>query len=317
LENKLREKILNFIQKLFCVIGNVKLKIIVAFVLQSLITVQAYAEPGEFSFNLDISMQSDSNVNQAKLDTDSVEDTITSESLNLSYQQELNILSAFSLTAGIAGKQYKEVSTQNSASGLLGVSFMWQNAMGYRAPFYQLSVNSEFQNNESFQQDSTIINYQFIISSRLSDIITGTLGFGHKDRDSESTVYDLSDSRIFTSFDYLLNKRATLYGTFIYITGDTFSIARPDTDAERYIALSAGKENIQWDQAFNEAFPSQVTQWQAYRIKADSQVFVFGYNYGFGHGNSVDLSFTRADVSGDAGAEYQRDIINASLLKRF
>src|SRR5690606_16555390 len=98
---------------------------------------------------------------------------------------------------------------------------------------------------------------------------------------------------------------------------DTFSVARPDTDAERLIALAAGKNNIQDDDAFNKTFPSVVTPWQAYRINADSQILTFGFNFGFGHGNSIDLSLTRADVSGDAGADYQRDIVNASLLKRF
>jgi len=273
--------------------------------------------PGEFFFYLDISTQSDSNVNQAKLDSDSVEDSITTESLNIGFQQEINNMAAITLTAGVAAKQYKEVSTQNSASGLLGVSLIWQNEIGYRAPLYKLSIKNEFQKNESKQQNSTITNYKFIMRSRLTDIITGTMGLGFKNSDSESSVYDLRDSRILVSADYAINKKATLYTTLSFITGDTFSIARPDTDAERYIALSAGKKNIQWDEAYNQAFPSQVTSWQAYRIKADSQIYVLGCNFGFGHGSSIDLSFTRADVTGDAGADYQRDIINASLLKRF
>lgn len=287
------------------------------FALLSFCTSTAHAQIGNFFIDLDISTQSDSNINQAKLNSDSVEDSITSENLTVGYQHTIDNLRALTMTVGIAGKQFREVDTQNSQSGILGAAFMWQNRIAYRAPIYQLSVKTEFQNNVSKQQDSTIINAEFFMSSRLTDIITGTLGLGYKYRDSESSVYDLTDARIFANADYALSKRATLYSTISFINGDTFSVVRPDTDAERYIALAAGKKNIQWDEAYNQAFPSKVTPWQAYRINASSQILSLGFNYGFSHGSSIDLSFTRADVSGDADASYERDIINASLLKRF
>lgn len=313
---------MNFLQNRFYDHYSVKPKTnrsvaLFSLVLLTVFSSQLYARMGDFFVDLDISTQSDSNINQAKLETDSVDDSITMESVTLGYQHPIDSLSALTLTLGVAGKQFKDVSAQNSASGILGASFMWQNSIGYRAPLYQLSLKTEFQNNVSRQQDSTIIDAQLVMTSRLTDVISGTLGLGHKYRDSESTVYDLSDSRFFASADYALNKKATLYSTIMLITGDTFSVTRPDTDAERLIALSAGKNNIQVDEAFNETFPSVVTPWQAYRINADSQILTFGFNFGFGHGNSIDLSLTRADVSGDAGADYQRDIVNASLLKRF
>jgi len=308
---------LNFLLKLFYENRKVKLKPISILIILNLNSPLLLAESGEFFFDMDMGVQSDSNVNQAKLKNDIVDDTVTSGSVTAGYQLSIDNMRAITLSAGLLGKQFKEVSTQNSVSSLIGAAFMWQNNIGYRAPLYQFSIKSEFHNNASKQQDSTIINSQISMSSRLTDVISGTLGFGHKYRDSDSSVYDLTDSRIFASADYVLNKSATLYGTLSLIKGDIFSVSRPDTDAERYIALAAGKNNIQWDEAFNEEFPSEVTRWQAYRINADTQVFVVGFNFGFGHGNSIDLSFTRADVSGEAGADYERNLVNASLLKRF
>ncbi len=275
------------------------------------------AAPSNLFFDLDLSIAADNNVGQAKLKSDIIDDTTTTSSLLVGYQYDVNYLSALSLSTGIKAKQFKQMDTQNSVSLLLNGGFLWQTGLGYRKPVYQFVVNTEIHNNETRQQDSTFIKSQLFMTSRITDVITGTIGLGHNFRDSESTVYDLSDSRIFLSMDYALSKKSSWYGTLNFISGETFSIARPDTDEEILIALSVGADNIQADDAFNAVYPSQVTDWQAYRIHADSIVFALGFNYGFGHGNSIDLSYTFADVSGDRGAEYQREIVSASLLKRF
>ncbi len=268
-------------------------------------------------FDLDMTLQSDSNINQAKLDSQKVEDTVTSAQLSSGYQMDIDAMSALTLKAGLSAKQFKELRAQNSKSAHLGGSFLWQNSVGYRSPLYQLSFDSEFQNNDSKQQDSTILNAQFIVSMRVTDIVSATFGLGAKDRDSESTVYDLSDQRVFISGDYALNKKASLYATFSYITGDTFSVSIPGNSYDLLlIALDVGADNSQWDEAYNESLGGAGT-WQSYRTEADSLVYILGFNYGVGHSSSLDLSYTYADVSGDAGAEYQRGIISGSLLRRF
>lgn len=276
-----------------------------------------FAASENMFIDLDITSKSDNNINQAKLDTDSVEDTITSGSLLVGFQYPINNMNALALSAGLKAQQFQKVRSQDSKSALFNAAYIWQRSISYRAPLYQLSVSSEIHNNNTRQQDSTIVNAQFTISSRITDVISVTGGAAYKTRDSESTVYDLNDQRLFVSGDYAFTKKITAYSTVSFITGDTFSVIRPDTDEELYIALSAGRDNVQWDDAFNAEFPSQVTRWQAYRIDADTQVFALGLNLGFGHSSSFDLSYTHAKVTGEADADYQRDIISGSLLKRF
>jgi len=277
----------------------------------------AYAKPENLFFDLDITTQADDNINQAKLKTDAVEDSITSASIKMGYQFPVSYMSAFTASAGLAAKQFKEITSQNSKSALFDFSFLWQNEIGYRAPLYQFNFGVEFHDNNTRQQESTILNTQLIMNGRLTDVISATAGIGYKYRDSESTVYDLSDARIFVSADYALSKKATFYSTLSFIKGTTFSVVRPDSDEEIYIALSVGPENIESDDAFNEALPSQITNWQVYQIEAETQTLAFGFNYGFSHGLSIDFSALLVDVSGEARANYQREILSASLLKRF
>ncbi len=282
-----------------------------------LVAEAVYAKPENLFFDLDITTQADDNINQAKLKTDAVDDSITSTSIKMGYQFPITSMSALTVSSGLAAKQFKEVTAQNSTSALFDFSFLWQNDIAYRAPLYQLNFNVEFHENDTRQQESTFLNTQLLMTRRLTDVISGTVGVGHKNRDSESTVYDLADSRIFASADYALSKKATLYTTLSFIKGTTFSVIRPDSDEEIYIALAVGPENIEWDAAYNDAFPSQVTDWQVYQIEAETQTLSFGFNYGFSHGLSVDLSALLVDVSGEARADYQREILSASLLKRF
>ena len=300
--------------------GLIKLASCILFIMTGLLVLShqtAHAKPQNLFFDLDITTQADSNINQAKLKTDIVEDSITSSSIKMGYQFPVSYLSAFTASAGLAAKQFKEVTSQNSKSALFDFSYLWQNEIGYRAPLYQLNFNVEFNDNQTRQQESTIFNTQLLMNGRLTDVISGTLGLGYKYRDSESTVYDLSDARIFASADYALSKKATLYSTLSFISGSTFSVIRPDSDEGIYIALTVGPENIESDDSFNQAYPSQVTDWQVYRIDAQTQTLAFGFNYGFSHGLSVDFSALLVDVTGEAGADYQREILSASLLKRF
>lgn len=283
----------------------------------SLMPVSAFSKPQELFFDLDLTSKWDTNVNQAKLDTDSVADTITEASASMGYKFKITRMLGLNLSGGLKTRQYKEVVSQSSRSLVMNADLLWQHGIGFRAPLYQLSVNYEIENNDTFQQDSTHINTTMLMSARLTDIVSGAMGVGYKYRDSESTVYDLTDARFFISGDYSINDNLSAYSTINLIQGQTFSVVRADTFEEIAIALAVGANNIQWDDAFNEEFPSAVTPWRAYRVDADTRVFTLGLNYGFGHGNALDLSYTRADVSGQAGADYVRDIFSGSLMKRF
>ncbi len=279
--------------------------------------VSAFSKPHNLFFDLDLTTKWDTNVNQAKLDTDSVTDTVTEASAAMGYQFEINRMLGLNVSTGLKTRQYKEVASQSSRSIVMNADLLWQNSIGFRAPLYQFSVNYEVEDNDTRQQTSTIINTTMLMSARLTDIVSGTVGLGYKYRDSESTVYDLTDYRFFISGDYSINDKLSAYSTINLIQGQTFSVVRADTFEEIAIALAVGANNIQWDDAFNEEFPSAVTPWRAYRVDASTTVFVLGLNYGFGHGNALDLSYTYADVSGQAGADYTRDIFSGSLMKRF
>lgn len=277
------------------------------------------AEP-EADWFVDVEMAAgyDDNVGRAERERDIVYDKTLFGSIGLAYNREFSTEKAITLRGFLEGERFNEVDDLSHAT--LGGQFVyrWQNTLGFSAPFYQFNTSVEFVEYDVKQRDSTDITVQLLASKRITDNVMASTGFEYKYQDSSGIVFDQKQARWFLNADYLTRSGWALYGTYSFIHGDTTSTSQvafcngvpaPDT-----FGLVSFSEAIEPDAAFNNAFCGR---WVSYRLNANTNMLVVGVNKGIGHSMALDISATKVIVNGAGRNEYDRAIINATLLMRF
>ena len=145
-----------------------------------------------------------------------------------------------------------------------------------------------------------------------------SVGGEYRNADSRSMVFDLEDSRLFWNVDYLLMQKYALYFTYSHLRGDVFSSAQRvfcnGAFATDILPLINAATAIEGDDAYNETFCGG---WIAYRLDGTTNTYVGGVNMPFGKSMSLDFSFMHVNVEADLDNHYERNLVRASLLKRF
>lgn len=262
--------------------------------------------------NLDITVGHDDNLTQAERGRDQAEDNFTSASIRGGYNKPLGIMKALSLNV-FGGSQQHEKFTGLDHTTIGGdVVFRVQNILGFTAPFYQMSLSAQVDNYEVEQRDSTILKAQIFATKRVTDRVSTSIGYEYRDRDSEGTVFDLYQGRIFLNGDYSLNSKHALYGTYSLARGTLESTALlwPDTE---YKIIKAARA-IEPDAAFSDELGNT---WLAYKLKAVTHSLILGYNWAVTGRTALDVSVLGVDVNAEEENEYQRLVARASLLTRF
>lgn len=260
----------------------------------------------------------DDNVGRAQRQRDIVNDKPLFGSLGLAYNREFASEKAMTLRGFLEAEKFSEVADLSRIAAGGQFIYRWQNVLGFSAPFYQFNTSVKFEEYEFKQRDSTILRSQFIASKRVTDRILATSGLEYTYRDSSGLVFDQQQSRWFVNADYSSRSGWAVYGTYSFIHGDTWStsqaifcngLAAPDI-----FGLVSWAEAIEQDDAFNKAYCGT---WVSYRLDASTNMLVAGVNKGIGHSMAFDFSVTRVFVNGAGTNEYDRTIVNASLLMRF
>ena len=250
-------------------------------------------DPASFRINADITATLDDNQSRAERARDQVEDISASMMLNLSYFRPLG---------------------QRGSS----LALRWQPSSAFSAPIVEWNVSVQDDNIGADQRDSTVIKTQLFVTRRFTDRITMSLGGEYRNADSTSTVFDLEDSRFFWNFDYLLMQKYALYFTYSHLQGDVFSSAQRifcnGAFATDILPLINASTAIEGDDAYNEIFCGE---WIAYRLDGKTNTYVGGVNMPIGKSMSLDVSLMHVDVQADLDNNYERNLVRASLLKRF
>jgi len=271
-----------------------------------------------FSLNADVTMTLDDNQSRAERTRDQIEDISASVMANLSWfrpfrHRHLLIISGFAET-----EQFDESDVLNRVTLGLSTAWRWQPSSAFRAPIVEWNVSVQNDDIRTDQRDSTLVKSQLFVTRRFTDRITMSAGAEYRQAISDSDVFELSDNRIFFNFDYLLMQRYALYATYSHIRGDLFSSAQRvfcnGVFATDILPLINASKAIEADDAYNN---SQCGEWIAYRLNGTTNTLVGGVNMPFGKSASLDVSIMHVDVSADLGNRYERNLVRASLLKRF
>lgn len=277
-------------------------------------------EREDLSFGADITAQWDDNQSQAQFERDQVEDQSLLGSVMVGYDHLLARHTMLKVMLQAEQERPDEIDTLKRTSVGGRAALRWQPSSAFTAPIVEWNVSWRDDDVETDARDATVTSTQLFVTRRLTDRITTTLGAEYRRRESEGSVWDLKDARGFVNLDYLMNASMAAYLTYSYLEGDIASSAQrsycngaPARDLLPLIGVATAKEP---DEAYNNALCGD---WLAYRLDANSHVYVMGVNYGFSHSLSVDVSVLHADVTAreDSDVNYERQVIRASLLKRF
>ncbi len=190
------------------------------------------------------------------------------------------------------------------AGGKLNYTFgFWQ---GFRAPWFSAEVGYDVVEFNSFLRDSDIFRASFLMGVNLDDATSILTGFNYNDRESEGKAFDTTDSSFFINLDWKFAKRKTIYLTYKYQTGDTFSIA----SRVSLPVISASAPNIEDDDVFVGK--------KAYKLDATIQFVTLGYNIARNLNASFDFSarYLEADAT-DVDLVYSGLVLKATYFHRF
>lgn len=266
----------------------------------------------------EVALIADDNVSRADRTRDIVEDESALANVAIAWHRKLKINLAATVRGFVETEQFDTVDTLNRTSAGAQAMLRWQPHRGYTATIYQFSFASQLDDYDADQRDSTVYTVQTFATRRITDRITASLGLEGMVRDSDGTVFDQRQGRLFLNGDYRLGEHWSAYGTYSFLKGDTFSSAQVNfcngVPANDIYGLVAYSEAVESDEAFNRAFCGN---WLAYRLDADTQSLTLGLNRGLGHRFSLDVSAQQVRVEAEGDNYYRRTLLRAGLLARF
>jgi len=274
-------------------------------------------EPLRFTQSLDISLASDSNLSRGDQKQNILSDQFVRIDASMSMPVELAFNKAFFWELGASHQAYEMIQKLNRSELSASLIYRWQHSFSYRAPWYQLLLNSQWWNVAEDQRDSKLHTLQVMASARLTTKISWALGWEYQQRDSDASVFDTEQNRLFLNIDYRLRDGPTFYAGGAYIDGHSLSTVQSvlcnGQEAITDYVFTGSSDAIGLDQAFTEDYCGV---WISFRLPADTYTSTLGVNYPLNFNSAVDLSWLYVDVSAK-GIDYQRQIIQLNFLKVF
>ncbi len=266
----------------------------------------------------DFTVATDSNVSQAQDEQNIISDRFSRIDARFGFKKELAFNKAM-IVEGMASFQGYEFTQKLNRSELSGrLIYRWQQRFSYRAPWYQIMLDGQRWDVAVDQRDSDIITLQLMASARLTTNVSWVLGLENKQRDSDGSVFDTEQNRVFLHFDYTVRGWPAVYGGVAFIDGDIISTAQASycngLQAVATYGLIVDSAAIEWDQAFSEDYCGN---WISYQLKAQTYTGTMGINWAINHSTALDMSFLYVDVAADGDNEYQRQVFQINILKAF
>lgn len=280
-----------------------------------------FAEESPWHPGIKVTAGTNSNLGQAELDRDIINDNFVTLNLGIDYKKVLKPGQLLTLRPFLETVQWNEVRDMSRVSAGGKIVFDWQPAPGPTALIFQANALVRVDDYRSHKQrDSTIFSTQLMVIKRFSDRVRTSLGVEYRDRDSSGTVWDLNSVRGFLSGAFAFRPSWSVHGTYSHLYGDVWSNAQTTFSngvvADDIFGLVSAADAIEPDEAFNSAFCGPCS-WHAYRLTAHTNTYEVGIDKEFGQGIQADLSYLYVDVDARGDNKYDVQIIRVSLLKRF
>jgi hypothetical protein len=269
-------------------------------------------------YSADASVGSDSNLSNAEQDQNIIADRFINMDVHAVVKAEISFNKAIILDLAMGYKAFEFTPSLNQSELSLSAIYRWQNTFKYRSPWFQVMLSNQVLEFDGSQRDSNVYQVQAMSSARLTTQINWVLGLEYKKRDSNGSVFDTNQSRIFGNLDYKLLNKGTLYGGMSYIDGDIVSSVQSQycngLIATSIYDLLIASEQVEWDSAFSNDYCGN---WISYRLPAKMVTVTAGYNFPIDHRNSFDISWMLASIEAKGDNQYQRHILQANYLKTF
>jgi len=274
-------------------------------------------EPFRFTQVLDIALASDSNLTGAQQKPNILSDRFMSLEARLNMPTELAFNKAFFWELAANHRAYEQTQQLNRSELSAAIIYRWQDRFSYRAPWYQVLLNGQWWDVAAKQRNSYVVTLQAMANARLTTKISWLLGWEYKQRDSDASVFDTEQSRLFFNIDYRLRGGPTFYGGGAYIDGHSLTTVQSVLCNGQQVTadydFNVSSDAVALDQAFSEDYCGL---WISFRLPSDTYSATLGVNYPLSHNTAVDLAWLYVDVSAQ-GIQYQRQIIQMNFIKTF
>jgi hypothetical protein len=170
--------------------------------------------------------------------------------------------------------------------------FQFRSSGEFGAATYSAFLRTQAEYYQSTLRDGYRHAYGITVLKPLTDRVQFLAALQQNVTDGKSTVFDTQSTSLRANFDWSLGTWNTVYLGAEYRKGDFVTTACRACDPNKTLGLvNTATPNIIQDDAFTD------TVRDAYRLKADILVATLGYNRAFGSGQSLDLSWRRAQSS--------------------
>jgi hypothetical protein len=170
--------------------------------------------------------------------------------------------------------------------------FQFRSSGEFGAATYSAFVRTQAEYYQSDLRDGYRHAYGVTVLKPLTDRVQFLGALQQNISDGKSTVFDTQSTALRANFDWSLSTWNTVYFGAEYRKGDFVTTACRACDPNKTLGLvNTATPNIIEDDAFTD------TVRDAYRLKADILIATLGYNRAFGSGQSLDLSWRRAQSS--------------------
>jgi hypothetical protein len=243
---------------------------------------------------VEASLTADDNVTRAG-GSDALRDTIlgvkASKGLTLPVSQRTRAI----VQGFVGGEKFQKYDglSHNFFGGQ--ADFQFRSSGEFGAATYSAFARSQAEYFQSTLRDGYRHAFGVTVLKPLTDRVTFLGALQQNIIDGKSSVFDTKNTALRANFDWSLSNWNTVYAGAEYRKGDFVSTAC-NCDPKTPGLLSTANPYFIPDDAFTD------TPRTAYRLKANVIVATLGYNHAFGSGQSLDVSWRRAQSSLDQPA---------------
>lgn len=192
-------------------------------------------------------------------------------------------------------------------------AWRYQPTLGYSAPWVEIAGQAQFlRHSASELRDGSILSVEASVGSNLTDRTRLAGGIGMDKRSGGGTVglYDLTNSRLWGSFDLRVGLRSAAYARLTRLSGD-----------QVFSSGSVSGLSAVWEDDPALRAPLGVPVANTYRIDATTLIAEFGFNYPLRRNDALDFSVlhssSKVNEGPAEGQKYGVTQVRASYLYRF
>ena len=256
----------------------------------------AAAAPGiahalDFEFTaarVEASLTSDNNVTRAG-GSDALRDSILGVRASKGLTLPMSTRTRAIVQGFVGGEKFQKYDglSHNFFGAQADVQFRSSGEFG--AATYSAFLRTQAEYYQSTLRDGYRHAYGVTVLKPLTDRVTFLGALQQNISDGKSDVFDTQNTALRANFDWSLNTWNTVYAGAEYRKGEFVSTNCRACDPNKTLGLvNTATPNIIQDDAFTDVVRD------AYRLKANIIVATLGYNHAFGSGQSLDLSWRRA-----------------------